>query len=75
MPAQAEASSRFHNCARLAALRATGLVDEPTRDALDRLTRVAEPWATARGTPLSHSFCKHVVEMDAPLVVGRKAKV
>jgi DNA-binding CsgD family transcriptional regulator len=28
-----------------------------------------EPWATRRETPLSHSFCKHVVESAAPLVV------
>jgi two-component system, sensor histidine kinase and response regulator len=28
-----------------------------------------EPWATARETPLSHSFCQHVVAMGAPLVV------
>src|SRR5688572_3677397 len=29
-----------------------------------------EPWATWRSTPLSHSFCKHVVKTDAPLVVS-----
>jgi GAF domain-containing protein len=28
-----------------------------------------EPWATRRETPLSHSFCKHVVASGAPLVV------
>ena len=28
---------------------------------------VEEPWT--EGTPLSHSFCQHVVEDDAPLVV------
>ncbi len=28
-----------------------------------------EPWATMRQTPLSHSFCKHVVAEAAPLVV------
>lgn len=28
-----------------------------------------EPWATRRQTPLSHSFCQHVVLRDAPLVV------
>ena len=28
-----------------------------------------EPWATRRGTPLSHSFCRHVVATGAPLVV------
>jgi PAS domain S-box-containing protein len=30
---------------------------------------LAEPWATQRGTPLSHSFCQHVVAGRAPLVV------
>jgi GAF domain-containing protein len=28
-----------------------------------------EPWASKRETPLSHSFCKHVVATGAPLVV------
>jgi GAF domain-containing protein len=28
-----------------------------------------EPWASRRETPLSHSFCRHVVEARAPLVV------
>ena len=30
---------------------------------------VAQPWADARQTPLSHSFCQHVVANGAPLVV------
>jgi GAF domain-containing protein len=30
---------------------------------------VPEPFATARETPLSHSFCKHVVATNKPLVV------
>ena len=30
---------------------------------------LAEPWCSARETPLSHSFCQHVVVRDAPLVV------
>ncbi|GJG85764.1 hypothetical protein tb265_09450 [Gemmatimonadetes bacterium T265] len=30
---------------------------------------LAEPWATARETPLSHSFCEHVVTTGAPFVV------
>ncbi len=29
-----------------------------------------EPWASVRGTPLSHSFCQHVVIADGPLVVS-----
>lgn len=28
-----------------------------------------EPWCSIRETPLSHSFCKHVVVQDAPLVI------
>ena len=28
-----------------------------------------EPWAKRRGTPLSHSFCQHVVKERKPLVV------
>ncbi len=31
---------------------------------------VAQPWADARETPLSHSFCQHVVANQAPLVVS-----
>src|SRR3954465_3812317 len=30
---------------------------------------VAEPWATRRGTPLSHSFCQHAVASGEPLVI------
>jgi signal transduction histidine kinase len=30
---------------------------------------VEEPWASRRGTPLSHSFCQHVVTSDEPLRV------
>lgn len=28
-----------------------------------------EPWATRRGTPLSHSFCQHVVSSASPLII------
>jgi PAS domain S-box-containing protein len=28
-----------------------------------------EPWATRRGSPISHSFCRHVVATGEPLVV------
>ncbi len=30
---------------------------------------LAEPWASQRETPLSHSFCQHVVNSASPLVV------
>lgn len=83
--------------ARLAALRATGLLDSPPDAALDRLTRLTtrllgvpvalvtlvdrdrQYFASAAGltgelaerreTPLSHSFCQHVVAQARPLVV------
>lgn len=29
-----------------------------------------EPWATWRNTPLSYSFCKHVVASDEPLIIS-----
>ena len=82
---------------RLAALRATGLLDSQAEAAFDRLAALsadlvgvsvalvslvdedrqffksavglAEPWASRRGTPLTHSFCKYVVASGAPLVV------
>ncbi len=33
-------------------------------------TGLPEPWATRRETPLTHSFCQHVVMNDAPLQVS-----
>src|SRR5688500_7160472 len=32
-------------------------------------TGLPEPWATRRDSPLAYSFCRHVVETAAPLVV------
>ncbi len=83
--------------ARLAALRKTALLDTPTEEAFDRLTRLAvrllgapvalvslvdadrqffksavglpAKYAEARQTPLSHSFCKHTVVSQKPLIV------
>lgn len=82
---------------RLAALRATGLLDRDPEPALQRLTRlasrfvgapvsivslvlddrqvfaaevgVAEPWKSRGGTPMSYSFCQHVVTSGEALVV------
>ena len=31
---------------------------------------MAEPWASKRGTPLSHSFCKYVVTSGKPFIVA-----
>jgi hypothetical protein len=33
-----------------------------------------EPWATKRQTPLSHSFCQHVVAAKAPMIVSDARK-
>ena len=44
------------------------LVDE-NRQFFKSATGLAEPWAGRRETPLTHSICKHVVEMGTGLVV------
>lgn len=64
----------FDRFARLAARAA----DAPTalvsvvgddRQYFAGLCGLAQPWADARQTPLSHSFCQHVVANAAPLIV------
>ena len=64
----------FDRFARLAARVArtpTALVSVVSGDAqhFAGLCGVAQPWADARQTPLSHSFCQHVVAHAAPLVI------
>jgi serine phosphatase RsbU (regulator of sigma subunit) len=44
------------------------LVDD-TRQFFKACAGLPEPWASRRGTGLSHSFCQHVVEREEPLVV------
>ncbi len=44
------------------------LIDED-RQFLKSSVGVEEPWASARETPLSHSFCQHTVAQGEPLVV------
>ena len=44
------------------------LVDD-TRQFFKSEVGLAEPWRTARETPLTHSFCQHVVATASPLVV------
>ncbi len=89
--------NRLDSRARLAALRASDLMDSPPEAAFDRLTKLAvlllntpvalvslvderrqffksqvglvEPWATMRETPLTHSFCQHVVTSGEPLII------
>jgi GAF domain-containing protein len=44
------------------------LVDE-RRQFFKSAVGLPEPWSSRRGTPLSHSFCQHVIRRDEPLVV------
>jgi len=44
------------------------LVDD-ARQFFKSAVGLPEPWASLRGTPLSHSFCKHVVARGAALAV------
>lgn len=44
-------------------------VVEPRRQVFLGASGLSEPYATTRETPLSHSFCKHVVWDNQPLVV------
>jgi PAS domain S-box-containing protein len=44
------------------------LVDED-RQFFKSFIGLPEPWATTRETPLSHSFCKHVVTTGEPLII------
>lgn len=65
----------FDRFARLAARVAevpTALVSIVTHDRqyFAGLFGLAQPWADARQTPLSHSFCQHVVANEAPLIIG-----
>jgi diguanylate cyclase (GGDEF)-like protein len=97
-PATDALHARLTSPTRLAALRASGLLDGAANPVLDRLSRLVTTllgvpvalvslvddrrqhfaglaglggWAgEERGTPLSHSFCQHVVASDATLLVG-----
>lgn len=42
---------------------------EPGRQVFPGMQGLPEPWATTRHTPLSHSFCQHVVTTAQPLVI------
>ncbi len=46
------------------------LVDEDRQVFAGCIGLVKEPWASARETPLSHSFCQHAVASREPLVVN-----
>ena len=83
---------------RLLALQKTGLLDTPSEETFDRLTRLAsrilrvpvalitlvdadwqffksqvglpKPYNTTRETPLTHSFCQHIVANEDVLLVN-----
>jgi GAF domain-containing protein len=64
----------FDRPARLAAkvlnapVALVSLVDEE-RQFFKSCLGLPEPWASQRGTPLSHSFCQHAVASRKPLVI------
>ncbi|WP_436533221.1 PAS domain S-box protein [Actinoplanes sp. HUAS TT8] len=43
---------------------------EEERQVFPSAVGLPEPWASRGETPLSHSFCQHVVAADAPLIVS-----
>lgn len=65
----------FERCTRLVTtalgvpVALVSLVDD-RRQFFKSATGLEEPWASRRGTALSHSLCQHVVTADAPLVVS-----
>ncbi len=69
------AEETFDQFTRLASLilqvpvALVSLVD-PTRQFFKSSVGLPEPWATCRETPLSHSFCKHVVSCSEVLCVA-----
>src|ERR1700761_1006541 len=42
---------------------------EADRQVFPGMVGLAEPWATTRQTPLSHSLCQHVITSGSPLVL------
>jgi len=42
---------------------------EPERQFFKSQVGLPEPWASQRETPISHSFCKHVVASGDPLII------
>jgi len=66
---------RFDGLARVAskALNApvalVSLVDKDRQFFKSCIGLTKEPWASRRGTPLSHSFCQHAVATRRPLIV------
>ncbi len=69
-----EPDERFDGLARVAAralnapIALVSLVDED-RQFFKSCIGLPEPWASARETPLSHSYCQHAVDARKPLVI------
>ena len=69
------ADEAFDRLARLASrllqapIALVSLVDED-RQFFKSCLGLPEPWASWRETPLSHSFCQHVVASCAPLIIN-----
>lgn len=69
------AEERFDRITRLASavlrvpVTLVSLVDD-RRQFFKSQHGLPEPWASRRETPLSHSFCQHVVSRAAPLIVS-----
>ena len=67
-----EVSDRYDRLTRLASnllgapVALVSLVDD-RRQFFKSSLGLAEPWASERETPLSHSFCQHVVTSGSPL--------
>ncbi|MEH0933578.1 GAF domain-containing protein, partial [Micromonospora psammae] len=71
---EAEPDEAFDRFARLV----SDLLDVPvalvslvtdTRQFFPGAVGLPEPWAACRQTPLSHSFCQHVVDIELPMVL------
>ncbi|WP_199439719.1 SpoIIE family protein phosphatase [Umezawaea beigongshangensis] len=67
-----ESMDRFAGMARrqLGVSAALVTLVEPDHQVLPGARGLAEPWATSRRTPLSHSPCSHVVATGRPLAVA-----
>lgn len=69
------AEERFDRLTRLVAktlnvpVSLVSLVDTK-RQFFKSIHGLPEPWKSARETPLTHSFCQHVVERSEPLVIN-----
>ena len=72
-----EPDSDFDNLTQLASaildapVSLVSIIDyENDRQKFKSQTGLSEPWASRGETPLSHSFCQHVVSQNLPLVVA-----